>query len=398
MTEEKFKREAIQGMPSVRILDTLLEYAILKNASDLHFEPTYEKMTVRYRIDGILREILTLPKELEAGLLERIKILAGLKINECRLPQDGRFKISSPDYKVVFRVSVVPVAQGEKAFMRLLNEADKNLTLEELGMPQELTMLLKEKTTGGRGLILFTALAGNGKTSTLYSLLNDLNRPEINISTVEERIVYRLPGLNQCQINPESGLTLSLAISSFLNQDPDIIMIDEIRDRSSANLAVQAVLNSKLVLASLNAESVYSALKRLISLGLSPAAIAESASLIVAQKLVRKICPHCSAAVEPDKKTLSEIKKLFDLETAEGLKFYQSKGCEQCSNSGYLGRIGVFEFLEMTPAIVKLILSGAEVEKIKSAALKEGMLALNQDALNKALNGLISVEEILKVV
>ena len=397
MIQDKLKLEQIQGLPVVRVLDTLLEYAVLKNASDLHLEPTEKNLVVRHRLDGVLEEVLSLPKELEAGLLKRIKILAGLKIDEHRLPQDGRFKVSSPDYRVSFRVSIMPVTRGEKAVIRLLNESDKNLVLADLGLPQELAMLLEQKTARGRGLILFAASAGNGKTSTLYSLLNDLNRPEVNISTVEERIVYRLPGVNQCQINPESGLTLSLAISSFLNQDPDIIMIDEIRDKSSANLAVQAALNGKLVLASLSAAGVYSALKRLISLGLSPAAIVESASLIVAQKLVRKICPHCSVAAEPDKKTLSEIKKRFDLETTEGLKFYYGRGCGRCSNGGYLGRLGVFEFLEMTPAIVKSILSSAELEKIKSAALKEEMLVFNQDALHKALNGLTSVEEILKV-
>jgi type II secretory ATPase GspE/PulE/Tfp pilus assembly ATPase PilB-like protein len=289
----------------------------------------------------------------------------------------------------------MPVAQGEKIVLRLLNEAVKNSTLEQLGLPEELIKILQKKTAKIHGLILCVSLAGGGKTATLYSLLNLLNRPELNISTIEEDISYRLPGVNQGRISPELDFTLSRGLASLLNQDPDIIMIDEIRDKATAQLATQAALGGQLILAALTAADAGASLKRLLSLELSPAAITESVSLIVAQKLVKKNCPHCSASVEPDKQTLTAIKKRFDLESAEGLKFYQGKGCKQCSNTGYLGRTAVFEFLEITPAITKLILSGADLEKIKSAALDEGMCTLDQDGLTKALNGIISLEEIL---
>ncbi len=412
--EGKDLKKLAQDLPVVRIVDTLLEYAIFEDASDIHIEPTENQVIVRYRIDGILRDVMTLPKTVQSGLVARIKVLSNLKLDEHRLPQDGRFKISSAQYKVAFRVSVIPVFDGEKVVMRLLNESAKTLTLEELGLQKRPFEILKTNIQKPHGMILVTGPTGSGKTTTLYTIMNILNKPEVNISTVEDPIEYRMPRINQSQVNPKIDFTFANGLRSLLRQDPDIIMVGEIRDKETADIAINAAMTGHLVLSTLHTNNVASSPQRMLNMNVQPFLVASTIILIMAQRLVRKICKNCIISYNLDKQVISQLKLHFDLDgiqqflIAEGLiskqkssfesiLFYKGKGCKQCSQTGYKGRLGIYEVLEVTSDISELIARKSTSEEIQKQALANKMLTLTQDGFMKAIKGLTSIEEVLRV-
>lgn len=411
--EVKLKKLA-EDLPVVRIVDTLLEYAIFQEASDIHIEPEEKDIIIRYRIDGILHNVMVLPKNAQTGIIARIKILANLKVDEHRLPQDGRFKISGNEYKVSFRVSIIPTFDGEKVVMRLLNEKAQILSLEQLGFQPSSLEIIKRNMKKPHGMILVTGPTGSGKTTTLYTILNLLNTPEVNISTVEDPIEYRMPRINQSQINPKIGFTFATGLRALLRQDPNIIMVGEIRDQETAEIAVHAAMTGHLVLSTLHTNNALTTLPRLTDMGVPAFLIATTTNLIIAQRLVRKICPNCIQSYNLDKQAVQELSVHLDidnlLKTLEEEKaivnsksgltsilFYKGKGCKKCNNTGYKGRIGIYETLEVTEEISNLVLRKAAVNELKEQAKKQKMLTVLEDGFIKVKNGITTIEEIMRV-
>ncbi|HLD85998.1 MAG TPA: GspE/PulE family protein [Patescibacteria group bacterium] len=402
-----------EDLPVIRIVDTLLEYAIFERASDIHIEPTETQVVVRYRVDGILKDVMTLPKNVQPGLIARIKILSNLKLDEHRLPQDGRFKVKTKEYEVSFRVSIIPVFDGEKIVMRLLQESGQVLTLEQLGLQKKPLEVLKRNIDKPHGMILVTGPTGSGKTTTLYSIMNVLNTPDVNISTVEDPIEYRMPRINQSQVNPRIGFTFAGGLRALLRQDPDIIMVGEIRDSETAEIGIHAAMTGHLVLSTLHTNDAVGTLPRLLDMGVAPFLVASTTNLIVAQRLVRKVCQNCIASYQLSAKNVEDLAKQLDLPallktlTREGaitanqsmanLLFYRGKGCKQCSQEGYRGRIGIYEIFEITPTVAEMILNRATANELKKAALSQGMLSMLEDGFLKAKNGITTVEEVLRV-
>jgi len=407
-------KKLAEDLPVVRIVDTLLEYAIFQEASDIHIEPEEKDIIVRYRIDGILHNVMILPKNVQTGIIARIKILSNLKVDEHRLPQDGRFKISGDEYKVSFRVSIIPTFDGEKIVMRLLNEKAQILNLEQLGFQPRSLETIKRNIKKPHGMILVTGPTGSGKTTTLYTILNILNTPEVNISTVEDPIEYRMPRVNQSQINQKIGFTFASGLRALLRQDPNIIMVGEIRDQETAEIAVHAAMTGHLVLSTLHTNDAITTLPRLSDMGVPSFLIATTTNLIVAQRLVRKICPSCIQSYNLDKQAIEELNKFLNvkdllktleeekaiLNSEKGLEsilFYRGKGCKKCNNSGYKGRIGIYETLEVTEEISDLILKKATASDIEKLAEKQKMLTIVEDGFIKAKNGITTIEEIMRV-
>ncbi len=409
---EKLK-ELAEDLPIIRVVDTLLEYAIFEGASDIHIEPEEKEVRIRYRIDGMLREVMTLPKKIHAGLVARIKILANLKLDEHRLPQDGRFKIENDEYKISFRVSVIPIFDGEKIVMRLLNESNRILTLEQLGFQGDSLERIKRNISKPHGMVLVTGPTGSGKTTTLYTILNLLNKPKVNITTIEDPIEYRMPRVNQSQVNPKIGYTFAAGLRAFLRQDPDIIMVGEIRDEETAEIAVNAAMTGHLVLATLHTNDAATALPRLEDMKVASFLVASTVNVIIAQRLVRKICPHCITKYKLNKDTLSELKEQFNVDEIlqsyrhnkllkkgehgwSDLYFYKGKGCSQCKD-GYKGRIGIYEVLEVTPEISEMVVNKASSDAILKKAIEQGMHTMLIDGMIKAKNGITTLEEIIRV-
>ncbi|MCG2700766.1 Flp pilus assembly complex ATPase component TadA [Candidatus Parcubacteria bacterium] len=403
-----------QDLPIVRIVDTLLEYAIFENASDIHIEPEEKEIFVRYRVDGILINVMTLPKNVQSGIIARIKILANLKVDEHRLPQDGRFKITGKDHKVSFRVSIIPTYGGEKIVMRLLSEKAQVLTLEQLGFQPKSLEIIKRNIDKPHGMILVTGPTGSGKTTTLYTVLNILNTSKVNIITIEDPIEYRMAHVNQSQVNPKIGYTFAAGLRAFLRQDPDIIMVGEIRDHETAEIAIHAAMTGHLVLSTLHTNDAPTTLPRLVEMGVPAFLVSSTTNVIIAQRLVRKICPNCIQSYTLDKQTIEEIKKQLNIDNImqtlqktktiadagkgiESLLFYRGKGCKQCNNGGYKGRIGIYETLEITEEISELILKNASRSELLKQAKKQGMLSIVEDGFIKAKNGITTIEEIMRV-
>ncbi|MFA6594437.1 MAG: ATPase, T2SS/T4P/T4SS family [Candidatus Buchananbacteria bacterium] len=402
-----------QDLPVVRIVDTLLEYAILEKASDIHIEPSDQDVAVRYRIDGMLRKVMTLPKTAHAGIVARIKILSNLKLDEHRLPQDGRFKIKSQDYQVSFRVSIIPTFDGEKAVLRLLPDTAQQMTLEQLGFQPQALEVVKRNIAKPHGMILVTGPTGSGKTTTLYTILQVLNKPEVNISTVEDPIEYKMPGINQCQIQPKIGFTFAAALRSFLRQDPNIILVGEIRDNETADIAINAAMTGHLVLSTLHTNDAATSIPRLTDMNVPTFLISSTLNLIIAQRLVRKICKNCIESYNLDKKSIAELEKEFNLSEVEkslldlgmlGKKqklkdtlFFRGRGCQQCDNSGYKGRIGIYETFEINDKISAMILGKATRDELQKAAIENGMATIMLDGFIKAKTGVTSIEEVLRV-
>ncbi len=410
--EKEELRKAAEELPVIRIVDTLMKHAILQRASDIHIEPTEKEVVVRYRIDGILRNAMVLPKTVSSGIVARIKVLSNLKLDEHRLPQDGRFKIESEEYKYSVRVSVLPIFDGEKIVMRLLPETSRALTLEDLGLRGEVLEKVQDALKKPVGMVLVTGPTGSGKTTTLYSMMEILNTPDINISTVEDPVEYRMPRINQTQVNPKIGLTFASGLRSLVRQDPDVIMVGEIRDNETAGLAINAALTGHLVLSTLHTTNAAGAMPRLIDMKAEPFLIASTLNLIIAQRLVRKLCP------DKDKHKLkdSEIKSLSkycDLEkilrvlkeekiikakgTLKDIEFYRPKPNKE-SADGFSGRIGIFEVLGITETIKELIAKRATSDAIQGQAEKEGMRTMVEDGFVKAAQGLTTIEEVLRVI
>ena len=411
------KKEA-EDMPIVRIVDTLLKHAIVEGASDVHIEPEEKDVMARYRVDGILHDAMTLPLKVLPGIIARIKILANLKIDEHRLPQDGRFKIETPDYKVAFRVSVLPVFDGEKVVMRLLDESSKNLNLEQIGFSKKDLKIVKSSIKKPNGMILVTGPTGSGKTTTLYTILSVLNTPEVNISTLEDPVEYRMPRINQTQINPKIGLSFASGLRALLRQDPDIIMVGEIRDHETAEMAIHSALTGHLVLSTLHTNNAAGTLPRLLEMGIESFLLASTTNVIIAQRLVRKICPNCKKSYHLDEAMFEKLSEQYNLEAIArvlekrkiikgpikdykkallGLEFFRGEGCSRCHQRGYKGRAGVFEVMKITDEIKKLLDKSAGAEILEEKAIEEGMNTIVQDGFAKAAQGITSIEEVMRV-
>jgi len=411
------KKEA-EDMPIVKIVDTLLKHAIVEGASDVHIEPEEKDVVARYRVDGILHDAMTLPLKVLPGIIARIKILANLKIDEHRLPQDGRFKIETPDYKVAFRVSVLPVFDGEKVVMRLLDESSKNLNLEQIGFSKKDLKIVKSSIKKPNGMILVTGPTGSGKTTTLYTILSILNTPEVNISTLEDPVEYRMPRINQTQINPKIGLSFASGLRALLRQDPDIIMVGEIRDHETAEMAIHSALTGHLVLSTLHTNNAAGTLPRLLEMGIESFLLASTTNVIIAQRLVRKICPNCKKSYHLDEAMFEKLSEQYNLEAIArvlekrkiikgpikdykkallGLEFFRGEGCSRCHQRGYKGRAGVFEVMKITDEIKKLLDKSAGAEVLEEKAIEEGMNTIVQDGFAKAAQGITSIEEVMRV-
>jgi len=398
-TFEAGKGGFIREEKIAEIVSHILDFAIKSRASDVHIEPQEKSTRVRYRVDGILNEKLTIPKELHDSLISRIKILSGMKIDERRIPQDGRFNFKGGDEEVDLRISCLPTTWGEKIVMRLLKKSGGVPELPELGLRGQGLKNLQDSILRPHGIILICGPTGSGKTTTLYSVISKLNTPKVNIVTLEDPVEYKIPGVNQVQINPAVGLTFASGLRSFLRQDPNIILVGEIRDRETADLAVQASLTGHLVFSTLHTNDASGALPRLLDMGAEPYLLASSMTCIVAQRVVRKIHEDCKEAYSPDPKILAEMKTVLgNLWQPQGEpKLYRGKGDPECGSSGYFGRIGIFEVLPITERIGKLILERASAANIEKQAKEEGMIPLKQDGYLKITEGITTVEEVLRV-
>lgn len=436
--KEVTEEEVAEDSPIAQTVNMLIEYAIASGASDIHIEPRENHVLVRYRVDGVLRETNKLPKNVIAALISRIKILANLKIDEHRAPQDGRFKITVGEQAYALRVSTLPIMDGEKVVMRILNESSKALTLEELGYWGHSLETVQRAIVQPYGMILVTGPTGSGKSTSLFSILNKLSSPTVNISTVEDPVEYRVGGANQTQVNPIAGMTFVNGLRALLRQDPNIIMVGEIRDSETANLAVQAALTGHLVFSTLHTNNAATSLPRLLDMDVEPFLIASTIRAVIGQRLVRRLCLDCREVVTPDETILKQLAAIFhiddattmnhvhDLETAAlaagigkasdsvnnaadasqlstsptaVIRLWKAHdgGCDSCNHTGYKGRMGIYEVLEITEPIQKQIVGNSTSEDIQAQAIKDGLVTMQQDGFIKALRGQTSVEEILRV-
>lgn len=395
--EEKELAKAARELPVIKILDTILTYAVAERASDIHIEALSADTVVRFRIDGVLGDVITLPRQVHPAIVARVKILAKLKIDEHRIPQDGRFKFKVGDDYISLRVSIIPSFYGENIALRLLFESARPLSLEELGLADKNLELVRENIKKPHGMILVTGPTGCGKTTTLYSILNILNTIEVKICTTEDPIEYGIHRVNQIQINPKAGLTFASSLRSLVRHDPDIIMVGEIRDQETAEIAIHAALTGHLVLSTLHTNDAPGAIPRLLDMGAEGFLVASTVNLVIAQRLVRKVCPACLEEFKPDQTALEFFKKRFG-EKILKQKFYRGKGCFECNQTGYKGRIGIFEVLKVDEKIRELTLQKSPAEAICKTALQAGMINMVEDGLDKAVSGITTIEEVLRVV
>ncbi|HEU4715749.1 MAG TPA: GspE/PulE family protein [Candidatus Saccharimonadales bacterium] len=417
-----------ENSPIAQTVNLLLEYAIRSSASDVHIEPREDYVQIRYRIDGVLKEVNRLPRNVMNALVSRVKILSNLKIDERRVPQDGRFKIKVAGKQYALRVSTLPIVDGEKIVMRILDESNQSVTLEELGYWGHSLTVINQALTEPNGMILITGPTGSGKSTSLFSILTQLNTPDVNISTVEDPVEYKIPGVNQTQTNPKAGMTFASGLRALLRQDPNIIMVGEIRDTETANLGIQAALTGHLVFSTLHTNNAATSLPRLLDMNIEPFLIASTVKAVVGQRLVRRLCMVCRQSRAPDKAETDAIIKLFNLRpgqtfahvheleeqaqkqhvggdtplstsatTITSLWRASPEGCDNCNNTGYKGRIGIYEVLGNTIPIQKMIVSNATSNQIQDQAISEGMTTMQTDGLIKALRGDTTVEEVLRV-
>ena len=391
--EEIGEDDDVNSAPIVRLVHNILESAVRRKASDIHIEYDGDHMRVRFRIDGILVEHMRTSAKAYKAIISRIKIMANLNISEKRLPQDGRIYLEIDNKPVDFRVSTMPTSKDEKVVMRVLDKSSFMVSKEKLGFSEESIEIYDNLLSKPYGLILVVGPTGSGKTTTLYSMLNQLNDVEKNILTIEDPIEYELEGINQSQINYKAGLDFASALRAFLRQDPDIIMVGEIRDHDTAEIAIRASLTGHLVLSTLHANTAVGAISRLSDMGMDSFLITSSLVGVVAQRLVRKVCPHCKAAYEA---SIGE-KKALNYDINKNLTLYKGEGCEKCNNTGYKGRLGIYEMIQVSKPIRELIDSGAKEEEILSKANELGMKNMRQDASMKVISGLTTVEEMIRV-
>lgn len=436
--EEVDEKDVAEDSPIAQTVNLIIDYGVKAGASDVHIEPRENFVLVRYRVDGILREANKLPRKVLNSLISRIKILANLKIDEHRAPQDGRFKISVNGHIYALRVSTLPIVDGEKVVMRILDESSKPATLEELGYWGYSLEAVQHAMVQPHGMVLVTGPTGSGKSTSLFSVLSMLNQPGVNISTVEDPVEYRIVGANQTQVNPTAGMTFTSGLRALLRQDPNIIMVGEIRDGETADLAVQAALTGHLVFSTLHTNNAATCLPRLLDMGIEPFLIASTVRIVIGQRLVRKLCPDCREPYEPSSTLLNQIQKTFKLQNAEAVtrlhkletealaggigatnpskinknstedlatteksinKLWKAheEGCDNCNHTGYRGRMGIYEVLSNTQKIQELIIATAPSENIDKEGIAEGMVSMQIDGLIKALRGQTTIEEILRV-
>lgn len=407
-------KKLAEEIPVIRVVDTLLEYAVFEKASDIHIEPQENAVTVRYRIDGVLHDVMTLPKVIQAAIAARIKVLSNLKIDEHRLPQDGRFKIDKDGYKFSLRVSTIPIFDGEKVVIRLLDESAKAMSLEDLGFEASSLDIISRNIKKPHGMLLVTGPTGSGKSTTLYTVLSMLNTKSVNISTIEDPVEYRIVGANQMQVNPKIGLTFDIGLRALLRQDPNIIMIGEIRDRETAEEAVHAAMTGHIVFSTLHTNTAASALPRLLDIGVEPYLIASTINAVLAQRLVRVICKDCQVPIKVDDTILNSLSKQFHLEkllpvlvaagltpaktkSIKELTFYKGQGCDKCGHSGYRGRLGLHEILEVSEGVAQMIMEHKSASEIQDQGEKEGMILMWEDGFIKAMKGITTIDEIVRV-
>jgi len=403
--EKEITAKIAPEAPITKIVDVIIRHATESRASDIHIEPQENDLRIRYRIDGVLQSSLVVPKVVHPAIVSRVKILSNLKIDEQRLPQDGRFHMNIDGRSTDFRVSTLPNVNGEKVVMRILDKSGGVPTLEELGLDGMKLARFKESISKPHGMTLVTGPTGSGKSTTLYAVLNILNKIGVNIVTLEDPVEYFIGGVNQSQINPDIGLTFASGLRSILRQDPNIIMVGEIRDRETAELAVHSSLTGHLVFSTLHTNDAVGAIPRLVDMGIESFLLTASLNLVMAQRLVRKICKSCRQEIAAPAEIRDMIKtslKDIPAEEAKGIdlktiKLYAGKGCRLCGNSGYIGRIAIYEVLPLSDKIKTLILDNLSYSKLQEQAKAEGMIAMKQDGLIKVLKGVTTVEEVIRV-
>lgn len=388
-------KEEVETAPVVKLVDGILSDAVNRKASDIHLEPYETQFRVRFRIDGVLIEVMSPPNHLKAAIVSRIKIMAKLNIAERRVPQDGHIKMKLGEKAIDLRVSTLPTLFGEKIVMRILDKSNLTLDLNSFGFPEKALNDFEKAIRMPHGLILVTGPTGSGKTTTLYSVLSKLNTPTVNTMTAEDPVEYNFAGLNQVQVKEEVGLTFASALKSFLRQDPDIIMIGEIRDLETGSIAVRAALTGHLVLSTLHTNSAAATVTRMIDMGIERFLVSSSVNLVLAQRLIRKICKKCKVPVEVHPEALREVG--LDPEKLKGHTFHHGSGCAECNGGGYRGRTGIYEVMPMTPKIREMVLDGKNTFEIEAAAVAEGMLTLRMDACEKFKNGITTIEEVLRI-
>ena len=420
--------DVAEDSPIAQTVNLLLEYAIRSQASDIHIEPRENFVQVRYRIDGVLKEVNQLPRNVLGALVSRIKILANLKIDERRVPQDGRFKIKVAGKQYALRVSTLPIADGEKVVMRILDESNQAVTLEQLGYWGHSLSVITEAIAQPNGMVLITGPTGSGKSTSLFSVLTMLNKPDVNISTIEDPVEYKIPGVNQTQTNAKAGMTFANGLRALLRQDPNIIMVGEIRDGETANLGVQAALTGHLVFSTLHTNNAATCLPRLLDMGIEPFLIASTVKAVVGQRLVRRLCMTCRVSYTPEETEVEEVVQLFNLKPEQDFSYIHDlettaseqkvggdtplgtnettittlwhanpEGCEECNHTGFKGRIGIYEVLGVSVPVQKMITANATSNQIQDQAISEGMTTMQTDGLVKALRGNTTLDEVLRV-
>ena len=424
--ENAKEEEFAEDSPIAQTVNLLLEYAIKSHASDIHIEPREEFVQVRYRIDGVLREVNKLPHNVLGALVSRIKILSNLKIDERRVPQDGRFKIKVSGKQYALRVSTLPIADGEKIVMRVLDESNQAISLDKLGYWGLSLATIKNAMAQPNGMILVTGPTGSGKSTSLFSVLSELNTPDVNISTIEDPVEYKIPGVNQTQTNAKAGMTFASGLRALLRQDPNIIMVGEIRDGETANLGVQAALTGHLVFSTLHTNNAATCLPRLLDMDIEPFLIASTVKAVIGQRLVRRLCQSCRQAYTPSQEELNYITQMFNI-TPESMPHVHEleeqaasesiggdtpmgttdativqlwkpspEGCDECGHNGFKGRVGIYEVLGISVAIQKMITANATSNDIQEQAISEGMITMQMDGLIKSFRGVTTIEEILR--
>jgi type IV pilus assembly protein PilB len=391
--DEEGLQEAEQA-PVIRFVNSMIADAVRKLASDIHIEPAEKTFRVRFRIDGSLHEVIKQPAKMKAAIISRVKVMSELDIAEKRLPQDGRIKLRVDNKTIDLRVSTLPTIFGEKVVMRILDKGNLALDLNRFGMDENSLTNLTRAVDAPYGMVLVTGPTGSGKTTTLYSALSRINRTDINIMTSEDPVEYNIDGISQVQIHEEIGLTFARSLRAFLRQDPNVIMVGEIRDSETGSIAVKAALTGHLVLSTVHTNDAPSTMDRLVDMGIEPFLVAASLNLVVAQRLLRKTCDRCKAEVEIHPEALRELG--MPASDSKGITFYAGRGCSKCNSTGYSGRLGVYEVMPISPTIRTMILDRASTDQIKRQAMDEGMLTLRQDAILKLKAGLTTVEEVLR--
>ena len=382
--------------PIIKLVNLMITEALKERASDIHIEPSEEGVTVRYRIDGVLYNVLSPPRRYQQAIVSRIKIMSNLNIAENRLPQDGRIRIKYGANDVDIRVSIVPSVVGERVVMRLLVKDEKKFSIEHLGIDNDLLEEFKNLLKVPHGIIIVSGPTGSGKTTTLYAAIKEINSSEKNIITIEDPVEYRIKGISQIQVNPKINLTFANGLRSILRQDPEVIMVGEIRDKETAEIAVQAAMTGHLVLSTVHTNDAASGVVRLLDMGIEPYLIASTVNAFLSQRLVRVLCNHCKKPIYLDGEILEH--EGIDPELFKGKQVYEAKGCSKCQNTGYHGRIGIFEMIKVDDSIRKMIVSRKDASFIRDACIKNGMKTMLDDGLEKVINGITTIDEVLRVI